>query len=160
MGEAFQLPNFGAQLVALQALDDVQGFGPGVQFQGLKGEEPEGKPFWVLKNHPNFDFDSRQAEFGIVIDEIEEMFFTGLQIAYDPGAPIYWWGCFGMLLGTFYALLVTHRKYYLDFKDGEVLFTGTIHRLPFGFEEALARKAHELKQILGTVSMPEAAQKG
>jgi cytochrome c biogenesis protein len=160
LGEPFDFPSFDARMVALQVLGDVQGFGPGVQFQPLKGDEPEGKPFWVLKDYPQFDFDSRQAEFGVVIDEVDEMFFTGLQIAYDPGAPIYWWGCFGMLVGTFYALFMTHRKYYLDYKGGEVLFTGTIHRLPFGFEEALAKKAEQLRAELGTASTSSSARKG
>jgi cytochrome c biogenesis protein len=149
LGEPFDLPSFGVKLVALQALGDVQGFGPGVQFQALNADaKPEGKAFWVLKDHQQFDFDSRRAEYGLVVDEIEEMFYTGLQIAYDPGAPIYWWGCFGLLLGTFYALFVTHRKYYLNYSNGEVLFTGSIHRLPFGFEQALAKKAEKLQAQL------------
>ncbi|MEO5666565.1 MAG: cytochrome c biogenesis protein ResB [Bdellovibrionota bacterium] len=148
LGESFQLPSMGVELVALQALGDVQGFGPGVQFQPLKKGQPDGKPFWVLKDHQQFDFDSRQAPYGIVVDEVEEMFYTGLQIAYDPGAPIYWWGCLGMLVGTFYALFMTHRKYYLNYENGEVTFTGVIHRLPFGFEEALRKKADKLRRIL------------
>jgi len=148
LGEAFSLDSMGVELVALQAMNDVQGFGPGVQFQPLKGGQPDGKAFWVLKDHQQFDFDSRPAPYAIVVDEVEEMFYTGLQIAYDPGAPIYWWGCFGMLLGTFYALFVTHRKYYLNYENGVVTFTGTIHRLPFGFDEALRKKAEKLRRAL------------
>ena len=155
LGEPFDLPAQQVQLVALQAVADIQGFGPGVQFQTLKNGQPDGKSFWVLREHPQFDFDSRKASYGIVVDEVEEMFYTGLQIAYDPGAPIYWWGCFGMLLGTFYALFVTHRKYYLHFENGEVVFTGTIHRLPFGFEQALARQAEKLRAALGDSPTPD-----
>lgn len=156
LGEPFSLPSMNAELVALQALGDVQGFGPGVQFQTLKAGKPEGNPFWVLKDHQNFDFDSRKANYGIVLDEVREMFYTGLQIAYDPGAPIYWWGCFGMLVGTFYALFMTHKKYYLNYEKGEVLFTGTIHRLPFGFAQALGAQATHLRGRLSEKSDSQA----
>ena len=148
LGEVLPLERYNQSVVALQALKDVQGFGPGVQMQALDGDQPTGKPFWILKNHPDFDFSNRtEAPYGIVVDEVEELYFTGLQIGYDPGAPIYWWGCFGMLLGTFYALLVAHRKYYVHFEDGRIDFAGSIHRLPFGFEAALAKQAAELKEL-------------
>jgi cytochrome c biogenesis protein len=149
LGEAFTLPQFNTQLVALQALMDVQGFGPGVQFQELKDDQPVGQPFWSLQKHPEYDFANREAPYALVLDDVRELFFTGLQIGYDPGAPIYWWGCFGMLVGTFYALFMTHRKYYLHFQDGEIRFAGSIHRLPFGFERAVAQKAEELKELTG-----------
>lgn len=136
-------------VVALQAMPDVQGFGPGVQLQEMENGSPIGKPFWILQQHEDFDFRSREdAPYGLVLDDVEELYFTGLQIGYDPGAPIYWWGCFGMLVGTFYALFVTHRKYYIDFDEGEVHFAGAIHRLPFGFERAMAKKGEELRVLL------------
>jgi cytochrome c biogenesis protein len=145
LGEVQDLPSHKARFVAVQALMDVQGFGPGVQFQILEGETPRGKPFWVLKDHQNFDFRNRSEPWGIVIDELDELYFTGLQVGYDPGAPIYWLGCLGMLLGTFYALFITHKKYYAQYENGRLTFTATIHRLPFGFEKAVARHAARLK---------------
>jgi hypothetical protein len=145
LGEVQDLPSHGARFVAVQALMDVQGFGPGVQFQVLEGEKPRGKPFWVLKDHPNFDFRNRSEPWGIVIDELDELYYTGLQVGYDPGAPIYWLGCLGMLIGTFYALFITHKKYYAHFENGRLLFTATIHRLPFGFEKSVSRHADRLK---------------
>lgn len=135
----------GGQLVAMRALPDVQGLGPGVQFQEFKAQRPTGKPFWVLRDYPAFDFARRQAAYGVVIDDVEELFYTGLQIAYDPGAPIYWTGCLGMLIGTFYALFVAHRKYYLSYDKGEVLFAGQIHRLPGQFFAAVRKLAEQLR---------------
>ena len=127
--------SYGVQLVALRADMNLQDVGPGVLFQEMKNGRPTGEPFWVLKNYPQFDFMSRKAPYVVVVDELDEKFFTGLQIAYDPGAPIYWMGCLGMLIGTFYALFVTHRKYHLRYDRGEVIFAGSIHRLPIGFAE-------------------------
>jgi cytochrome c biogenesis protein len=137
----------GAELVALRALPDVQGLGPGVQFQEFKNQQPASKPFWVLRDYPQFDFVRRAAPYGVVVDEIKEVFFTGLQIGSDPGAPIYWLGCAGMLLGTFYALFVTHRKYYLRYDKGQVSFVGTIHRLPIGFQAYVEKIAERLRSL-------------
>ncbi len=149
LGETIKLDPWHEELVALQAVQNVQGFGPGIQLQKLKDGKPAGAPFWLLKDHPNFDFVSRaDSSYGLVLDEVEELYFSGLQIGYDPGAPIYWWGCFGMLLGTFYALFVTHKKYYFNFENGQIDFAGSIHRLPFGFEAALSKKAEALKSLL------------
>lgn len=143
--QTFDLPG-GQQtsVVAMNVQMSVQSLGPGVLFQEFAGGQPKGKPFWVLQNYPEFDF-SRESSYGIIVDDIQELMFTGLQIGYDPGAPIYWFGCFGMLLGTFYALFVTHKKYQLRFDSGRVLFAGTIHRLPSGFEGRVARFATLLK---------------
>lgn len=155
LGEPVQVPHYGDRIVALQAIKDFQGLGPAVQFQKLKPmsvasgakEESVGEPFWVFKRAQGADFINTPAEYGFILDEVEELYFTGLQIAYDPGAPIYWLGCLGLLLGTFYALLVTHRKYYLHFKDGEIRFAASIHRLPFGFEKVVAKKAAVFKKL-------------
>jgi cytochrome c biogenesis protein len=137
----------GLMLVAMRAMPNVQGLGPGVQFQEFRNNQPAGKPFWVLRDFPEFDFARREAPYGVVLDEVSELFFTGLQIGHDPGAPVYWLGCLGMLIGTFYALFVTHRKYYLRYERGEVRFLGTIHRLPIGFEDYVKTLAERFKGV-------------
>lgn len=147
MGEPFDVAQSGERWVALQAIKDFQGLGPAVQMQKLKDDKPDGKPNWIFKRAQGGDFINTAVPFGWILDEVDELYFTGLQIAYDPGAPIYWLGCIGLLLGTFYALFVTHRKYHLHFKDGKVYFAGSIHRLPFGFEKAVASKASALKLL-------------
>ncbi len=132
----------GFEFVPLAAAGDVQSLGPGVQIQPLRNGQPEGIPFWVLKDFPQFDFESRKdSRLGLIVDSVDEQYFTGLQIGYDPGAPIYWFGCIAMLLGTFYALMVTHRKYYLRFEAGQLQFAGSIHRLPGGFSSEVSRLA-------------------
>lgn len=137
----------GVKLVALQAADNLQSLGPGVLFQEVKGERPVGEAFWVLQRFPQFDF-RRESPYAVVVDDVREVFFTGLQIGHDPGAPIYWLGCLGMLIGTFYALFVQHKKYYLRYERGQIDFTATIHRLPMGFEKGVARWADLFRSVL------------
>jgi cytochrome c biogenesis protein len=144
LGEPHKLEKFHKTIVPTLALENLQGLGPAVQFQELEGQKPTGEPFWVLQNYPEFDI-RRNADYVVVVDRAKELFFTGLQIAYDPGAPIYWLGCFGMLIGTFYALFVRHKRYYLRFENGTINFAGTIHRIPTGFEKNVSTWAERLK---------------
>jgi cytochrome c biogenesis protein len=146
LGTPQNVPNMkNLRLVVLRAMNNVQGLGPGVQVQELKGDQPTGEAFWVLKNYPEFDFEKRESSWGLVLESLDEKHFSGLQIAHDPGAPIYWLGCLGMLLGTFYALFVQHRRYHLMFDKGKIYFTGSTNRLPLGFESDLKKMAQQLQ---------------
>jgi len=128
-------------VVPLYAATNLRGLGPAVQFTQVSAENKAvGEPFWVFQEAPLYDF-RREVPWGVVVDEVKEIYFTGLQIGYDPGSPIYWLGCAGLLLGTFYALFVTHKKYFLRYENGEFYFSGTIHRLPSGFEQKVAKIA-------------------
>ena len=151
LGEVAKVDSLGVEFVTLRGAQNVQGLGAGVQVQALKDGQVQGEPFWILQKYPLYDLNNRKdAPWVLVLDEMEERYFSGIQVAYDPGAPIYWFGCFGLLLGTFYALLVQHRKYHLIFKDGKIMFTGSIHRLPFKFREDLATMAQKMKASLKT----------
>jgi len=143
LGEIQDAPSLGRRIVPLMALDNLQNLGPAVRFQELDAKSnPAGEPFWVLRDYPQFDRDRRpQSPYVLFLDSADEIYFTGLQIGYDPGAPIYWLGCFGMLLGTFYALFVTHKKYRVLFENGKWVLVGSVHRLPTGFDKKLDRWA-------------------
>ncbi len=148
MGEVQKIDKYKVSLVPVMALMNVQGLGPGVQFQPVEGDKAAGEAFWVLKDFPNFDAVKRtQSPYIVILDNVEELYFTGLQIGHVPGAPIYWFGCFGMLLGTFYALFVSHKKYQLSFSQGRLIFVGNVHRLPVGFQAELAKWAAAIKSL-------------
>ena len=102
----------------------------------------------MLKDDPTFDF-GRDSQYALVLDSYKALYFTGLQVGYDPGAPVYWFGCFGMLLGTFYALFFQHKKFHVVINGKKVYLTGSTHRLPFSFETEIKKLNEELKPILG-----------
>ncbi len=112
----------------------------------MKDGKPYEEPFSVYAKYPNLKYNT-DPRYQVVLDGVRENLYTGLQIGYDPGAPLYWFGCLGLLIGTFYALLVTHRKFHLRYENGEVLFAGTIHRLPSGFERQVAKWADDFKKL-------------
>jgi cytochrome c biogenesis protein len=149
MGEIFEVKHLEAKVIPVRAMMDVQGLGPGVQVQQVgDNDQLLGEPFWLLKNHPEYDFRDDNRSWGVVLDEVEEQYFTGLQVGHDPGAPIYWFGCFGMILGTFYALFWQHKKYHLIWtKDGKITFTASIHRLPVQFEKELVSESKRLEKM-------------
>jgi cytochrome c biogenesis protein len=141
---SFKLANTQGSFVVLNFVADLQGHGPAVQAQELKGDDLVGEPFWVLKDNPTYDF-GRESDWALVLDEYKPLYFTGLQVGYDPGAPIYWFGCLGMLLGTFYALFFQHKKFYVIRRGRKLILTGSTHRLPFSFEEELKKIAADFQ---------------
>lgn len=147
LGKPESIPMLGKTLVVLRAMQDVQGLGPGVLMQEMQDDQASGEPFWILRDYPEFDFTQRKtASYTLVLDKVDEKFFSGLQVGYEPGAPIYWWGCLGLILGTFYALFVQHKKYYLRIEKGNVTLAASVHRLPANFELKVERLAQTLKQ--------------
>lgn len=148
LNEPIEINEYGVTVVPIRAHTNVQDLGPGVQLQEIQNDVPVGEPFWLLSDYPAFDFERRQENYFMVADKIKPLYFTGLQIGSDPGAPIYWIGSLFMLLGTFYALFVQHKKYHLRFKEGQVLFSGSIHRLPLSFVSQLTRINEKLKKEL------------
>lgn len=146
LGQEVKVPKMNLAFVPLRLVDDLQGYGPAVQIQELRGENLTGEPFWIIKKDPIYDF-GRKSDWAVVLDDYKPLYFTGLQVAHDPGAPIYWLGCAGMLLGTFYALFFQHKKFYLIAKNSRVTLTGSTHRLPFSFEKELKKLAGALKEL-------------
>jgi cytochrome c biogenesis protein len=149
LGQVQNFPKMKASFVPLKFVADIQGMGPAVQVQELKNDQLSGEPFWVLKNDPVYDF-GRKTDWALVLDDYKPLYFTGLQVAYDPGAPIYWFGCIGLLLGTFYALFFQHRKFYFIVRKDRQILTGSTHRLPFSFEAQLKKISRQLEvEVLG-----------
>lgn len=78
---------------------------PAVLIQFYQRDEPVAA-VWVLKNHPMLCFkvlsDGRvQAEPHppFRLKDFTPVLFTGLQVAFDPGARLVGWGCVAMLVG-------------------------------------------------------------
>ena len=82
---------------------DMQGFGPAVQLMRMeKGGQPQYIP--IFKNYPGFGV-QKGDRYQIELVNIEEKYFTGLQIVKDPGVNLVWAGCVFLILGTLYAFL-------------------------------------------------------
>lgn len=142
------LPNRGVPvegvgtISAIDYSENFQGFGPALLVSLKNGNDPE-KKFWIFKNFPDFD-KRRGAERYLTFSGIETIFYTGLQVAKDPGVNIVWVGCTIMVIGILVAFFGSHRRVWLRIVPGkegraEILLAGAANKNRLAFEKTFAR---------------------
>jgi cytochrome c biogenesis protein len=129
-GRHLALPD-GASLVPMGYAESYQNFGPAAQVSIDAGNEQHGKPFVVFKNYPQFDA-KRGGAYAVTLLDAEQSYYTGLQVAKDPGVWVVWLGCALLVLGSCGAFFLSHRRLWaviqpLD-KGVGVKIGGTAHR--------------------------------
>jgi cytochrome c biogenesis protein len=107
-------------------------FGPAVQMHVNTPDGRHGNNFIVLQNFPEFDA-QRGGEFIFSLLDMEQRYYTGLQVAKDPGVWVVWLGCFLMVVGSCGAFFLSHRRLWitiqpLDKKGFGVKLGGSAHR--------------------------------
>ncbi|MCL5966294.1 MAG: cytochrome c biogenesis protein ResB [Deltaproteobacteria bacterium] len=145
--EKAEIPGYGT-IGAVDYQGNFQGFGPAL----LVSVEKPGKPpadFWLLKSFPDFD---RQRNDALVFSflGINEQFYTGLQVAEDPGVNVVWAGCALMVIGIMIAFFMSHQRVWLRVApagDGrvEVVLAGSTSRNRLAFERKFERIQAEIK---------------
>ncbi len=124
-GKRLTLPG-GASLTPLGYADSYQNFGPAAQVK-----VGTGTPFIVFKNYPQFD-EKRGGAYSINLLEAEQSYYTGLQVAKDPGVWVVWLGCLLIVLGSCGAFFLSHRRIWVTIapidKGVEVKIGGNAHR--------------------------------
>ncbi len=81
----------------------------------------------------------------------EESYYTGLQVAHDPGVPWVWLGCTIMFLGFIEALFISHRRMWVrieapEGKGSKIAVAGAAHRNRTAFEKTFARTVEALRR--------------
>ncbi|MBS2030545.1 MAG: cytochrome c biogenesis protein ResB [Deltaproteobacteria bacterium] len=113
---------------------DFSGLGPAVHVQRQAAPAQGGESdFWVFQNNPAFDRVNREDRYALEFGGIQQMYFTGLQVARDPGAAIVFSGCILMFFGLFVAFYTSHRRLWAKVTAGEVLVAGAAHKNHFAF---------------------------
>ena len=147
-GERIALPG-GAFLSIMDATENVKPFmkefdGPGAQVEFTPaGGKPE--PFVLLGSQ----YDSFNAQHGgnliMSFDGMEQKFYTGLQVAKDPGVLVVWLGCFLMVMGICMAFFMSHKRIWARVTEGEVTLGGSASKNPAGFEMSFEELLKKLK---------------
>ena len=125
--EAVPLPG-GGSLKLLEGTQDIRPFLP--QFSGpairLELTRPGGAPQSVIlmRDFPGYD-KQRGGELFLSYDGGEERFYTGLQVAKDPGVWVVWTGCAMMVLGIIIAFFLSHKRIWIRAAEGRVTIGGT-----------------------------------
>ncbi len=129
-GRHVNLPG-GRSFAVDQFAQNYDQFGPAVQIHVNTGDGRHGNPFIVLQNFPDFDA-RRGGDYIFTLLEAEQRFYTGLQIAKDPGVWVVWLGCFLIVIGSMAAFFWSHRRLWVSIQPLDngvgVKFGGTAHR--------------------------------
>ena len=149
-GERLALPG-GAFLSVMEATQDVRPFlkdfdGPGaqVEFTPAGGKS---QPFVILSQK----WDNFNAQHGgdlvISFDGMDQKFFTGLQVAKDPGVLVVWLGCALMVIGICMAFFMSHKRIWARVSDDGVTVGGSASKNPAGFEIGFDELVQKLNKV-------------
>ncbi len=147
-GEHVPLPG-GYAFAVTNSTENYDKFGPAVQMHVITPDGRYGNPFIVMQNYPDFDA-QRAGEQIFTLTGMDQRYYTGLQVAKDPGVWVVWLGCFLMVIGSFGAFFFSHRRLWLVIQaKGEgvgIRFGGSAHRN----QPAFALNFDTLKKDLAT----------
>jgi cytochrome c biogenesis protein len=141
-GESGAIPGGKAIRVA-DFTESFQNFGPAARIEILPGMTHEHQPgethpsVMVLKAFPDFDA-RRGGEYIFSLLDLNQRYYTGLQVAKDPGVWVVWTGCFLLVAGCMSAFFLSHRRVWMTLQevDGKtrIKVGGSAHRNQPGFE--------------------------
>lgn len=148
-GERAPLPG-GGFIEVMEAVPEVKMFMP--QFSGPAAKiaimSPGGatQEIVLFRNLPKFD-EHRGGDQIFTYEGADEKFFTGLQVAKDPGVWVVWLGCTLMVIGICMAFFLSHKRVWIRVTDGRVVVGGTANKNPAGFQMVFERLIDKLKLL-------------
>ncbi|MEN8729360.1 MAG: cytochrome c biogenesis protein ResB [Desulfuromonadales bacterium] len=129
-GRHLSLPG-GKALIPMGYAENYQNFGPAAQVNIDKGDHQHGTPFLVFKNFPQFD-ERRGGDYKVTLLDVQQTYYTGLQVAKDPGVWVVWLGCLLLVVGSCGAFFLSHRRIWVTIQPLEqgvgVKIGGNAHR--------------------------------
>jgi len=85
------------------------------------------------------------------LDNVDWIYYTGLQVARDPGVPIVWAGCILITFGLIVSFFISHRRVWAKvWKEGEsvhVKLVGNASRNRVAFERWFEETTEEVQQL-------------
>jgi cytochrome c biogenesis protein len=153
MGDPVELPD-GKGSVVIQDYTTSAQFGGrsiGEAFIGVLTPQ-EGEPVQLILplRFPNFDR-MRQGDFAISVQDYEKRFYTGLQVAYDPGVPIVYTGFIAMILGCFITFFVSHQRICIEVvrtgNSSRIMVAGSANKNKLGMQQKIKRISEKLQDM-------------
>ena len=134
-GQRVSLPDGSAFRVADYS-PSFQQFGPAARLEVFPANG-DSRSFVVLEAFPEFDA-QRGGSYIFSLLDTQQRYYTGLQVAKDPGVWTVWTGCFLLVVGTMVAFFLSHRRIWITLQpvDGKVgvKLGGSAHRNQPAFE--------------------------
>jgi cytochrome c biogenesis protein ResB len=131
----------------LQYAHEVHNFGEGAQVVLLKPNQ-EPRPFWLLKNFPQWD-QQRGDEFVLTFEGFTEKEYTGLSVTKDPGVWVVWIGCGLMIFGFIVSFFFSHQRVWVRIPKspgGEIVLAGSANKNRVVFEKTFGELVEEIRK--------------
>ncbi len=148
-GERAPLPE-GGFVQVVEAVPEVKMFMPQLSGAAAKIEITSAsgatQETVLFHNYPNFD-ERRGGDQILTYDGADEKYYTGLQVAKDPGVWVVWLGCALMVGGICMAFFFSHKRVWVRVTNGHVVIGGTASKNPAGFQIIFDDLVGKLKKI-------------
>ncbi|MBI5418605.1 MAG: cytochrome c biogenesis protein ResB [Deltaproteobacteria bacterium] len=148
-GQQVEIPGYGT-ITGVDYQQDYRGFGPALLVV-LKKPGGQATEFWLLQGRPDSDR-QRQDPYFLSFGGLSQAYYTGLQVARDPGVNVVWLGCALMVLGIIIAFFMSHQRVWVRLTpaaDGrvEVVLAGSASRNRLAFERKFEKIQDDLKAL-------------
>ena len=148
-GQKKEIPGYG-QISAVDYNTNFQGLGPALLVALEKPGEPPAE-FWLLKAYPEFDRQRKDSRY-LSLAGLNEIFYTGLQVARDPGVNIVWVGCTLMVIGIMIAFFMSHQRLWIRLSQGadgrvEIVLAGSTNKNRLAFEKKFEKIQADMKAV-------------
>ncbi|SNB46646.1 cytochrome c biogenesis protein ResB [Geobacter sp. DSM 9736] len=148
-GESVALPG-GGTVQVVESTQEVRSFipefsGPAVKIEVRPAGGGAPQSFIVFRNYPDFDA-QRGDDLIFNYTGSDEKFYTGLQVAKDPGVWVVWLGCILMVIGIMMAFFMSHKRIWIRIAQGRVVVGGTASKNPAAFQGTFENLVDKLKK--------------
>lgn len=148
-GERVSLPDGGFMQV-VDATNEVKAFipqfsGPAAKIETISASGAS-QSFILLKDFPDFDR-QRGGDLIFTYEGSDEKFFTGLQVAKDPGVWTVWTGCALMVIGICMAFFLSHKRIWIRVANGRVTVGATASKNQPAFQNYFDDLVEKLKNV-------------
>jgi len=163
-GKPFSLPGIKAQFQVIQVDDNLKGMmGPAAMIS-VRSEQGDEMKFWVFqhvemlrKRFPEVMFrapilnPSSFKPYTFFLEKVENKYYTGLQVARDPGVSLVWLGCFVMVGGFFVTFFTSHRRVWVRVSKSkdktQISVAGNANKNPVGMDRELEQVTSKLQDL-------------
>jgi cytochrome c biogenesis protein len=159
-----RLPGNDGQFLVADIRDDFMRMGPAVLIV-VKPPEGDEIRFWLFRHQemikerfpgifekfPKLN-PSSYRPYTFFLDEIESIYYTGLQVNKDPGVPLVWAGFFMIVAGLFVTFFTSHRRIWVRVSKPRekvnISVAGSASKNPVGLERELDQLAKRFQTKL------------
>ncbi|MDH4099437.1 MAG: cytochrome c biogenesis protein ResB [Nitrospirota bacterium] len=106
-GDSFQVVNY---------TPNLQEWGPAIQVSLIKAGQPP-STFVVVQRYPQLD-ETRNGAQVFTLTDMQQGYYTGLQVTKDPGVWVVYLGCIVIVLGFYQCFFMSHRRMWVTVYAG------------------------------------------